>query len=86
MRRSSGGGLSTLSISSRGLQYSWALGLYVPRVARLLRAIIKNTVKAIPAIASNATTIGTTIMAMSVGDMLSVRVAACERNRYIKEY
>lgn len=78
MRRSSGGGFRTLSISRRGLQYSCALGLYVPRVALLLRAIMKNTVRAIPAITRSPTMIGTTIIAMSVGEIPSSRKDACK--------
>lgn len=48
IKRSWGGTFNTLSISSLGLQYSWALGEYVPLVARLFLAIIKNAAKNIP--------------------------------------
>lgn len=65
MSLSSGGGFSTLSISSLGLQYSWALGLYVPRVARLLRAINRNVVKRAAIISRRIIIIGTTIIAIS---------------------
>lgn len=39
---SSGGGFKTWSNSTRGLQNSWALGLYVPLVALLLLATFTN--------------------------------------------
>ena len=43
---SSGGGFRCIPISTRDPLISCRLGLYVPRVARLLRAITKNAITA----------------------------------------
>lgn len=66
INRSCGGTFNTLSISSRGLQYSCALGEYVPRVARLFLAIMKNATKKIPPMMKIPMRTGITTIAISV--------------------
>lgn len=61
---SSGGGFMTLSNSTLGLQYSWELGLYVPLVALLFRAIMKNITMLTISPIKRTSAIGTTILAM----------------------
>lgn len=63
MSLSSGGGFNTLSnISKRGLRYSWPDGLYVPRVARLLRASMQAATSAMPPRAHSPPTIPPTMI------------------------
>lgn len=65
MSLSSGGGFITLSNSTRGLLYSCELGLYVPRVALLFLAIMKNITKLTIRANINIKAIGPTIKAIS---------------------